>query len=136
MEDRYNDIRNYLRNQHNANSVEVHSRYQGRSYAYHYDDVATTDNFAKKPPKHPVSGFVFWGKIAVFILSVLTFSCYIYGGQDLKKGFRMAVSDTNDQIVKLEQDNETVRETMTQVRNVWHNVRDFAGEYFKEYNTN
>lgn len=136
LEDRYNEIRKYLRNQHNANSVEVHSRYQGRNYAYHYDGNVYNDNYDKTPKKSHSSGLLFWTKIAVFLFAVLTFSCYIYGGQDLKKGFEMALSDTNAQISQLEQDNETVKETMTQVRKVWRNVKDFAGDYFKEYNTN
>lgn len=65
----------------------------------------------------------------VFLVAVLMFSCYIYGGQDLKKGAGMAIDEINGHIVSLEQDNDTVKETMSHVRSVWNKVKDFSKEH-------
>lgn len=130
MENQYFEIRDYLRKQHNANVSEVRGRYHGNGYVYHYDGV-NDDNIENSGHRRPsaFSNLVFFGKVMVFLAAVLLFSCYIYGGQDLKKGAGMALNDANTEIAKLEDENETVRETMGYVRSAWHKVKDAAGEY-------
>ena len=132
MEEQYNDIREYLRKQHDVNRNEVRSRYRLNRYNYHYDDEFYDNEYSDKCEKNRSrSNLIFLFKIITFLVAVLTFSCYIYGGQNLKNGFEMAVSETCEQIEKLERDNETVRETMAGVRNVWHKVKDFKTEWRK-----
>ena len=139
MEDQYLEIRDYLRKQHNANVSEVRGREHGNTYVYHYDDTmddADTKNHDRRPSAF--SNLVFLGKVFVFLAAVLLFSFYLYGGQDLKKGAKMALRDANVEIVKLENENETVKETMGYVRTALHKTKDFVGEYididFKENN--
>lgn len=130
MENQYFEIRDYLRKQHNANVSEVRGRYHGNGYVYHYDDVDEgNDEHAERRRPSAFSNLVFFGKVVVFLAAVLLFSCYIYGGQDLKKGAGMALKDANTEIAKLEDENETVRETMGYVRTAWRKVKDAAGEY-------
>lgn len=131
MEDQYVEIREYLRKQHNANVTDVRGRYHGNGYMYHYDDADDNENTSKRYKPSAFSNFVFLGKVMVFLAAVLLFSCYIYGGQDLKKGAGMALQDVNAEISKLENENDTVKETMGYVRSAWHKTRDFVGEYFE-----
>lgn len=131
MEDQYVEIREYLRKQHNANVTDVRGRYHGNGYMYHYDDADDNENTSKRYKPSAFSNFVFLGKVMVFLAAVLLFSCYIYGGQDLKKGAGMALRDVNAEITKLENENDTVKETMGYVRSAWHKTRDFVGEYFE-----
>ncbi len=44
----------------------------------------------------------------------------------------MAVSETKEYLLRLENDNEVVRETMAGVRSTWHKVKDYAEEYMQE----
>ncbi len=126
LDERYNEIREYLRKQHSANRNDVRLRYHSNGYICHYEEDEYNDN--KVTQNKSGSDFLFFFKIILFLVAVLTFSCYIYGGQNLQSGFDMAVSEAYEQIEKLERDNETVRETMAGVRSVWHKVKDFAGE--------
>lgn len=131
LEDQYNEIRDYLRKQHNANRSEVHGRNHGNGYVYQYYDEDIYDNRydRQKERRKALPDIIFLGKIMVFLVAVLMFSCYIYGGQDLKKGAGMAIDEINGHIVSLEQDNDTVRETMSHVRSVWNKVKDFSKEH-------
>ena len=132
MENQYAEIRDYLRKQHNANVTEVRGRYHGNGNVYHYEDIDEDDNReTKRYRPSAFSNLVFLGKVLVFLAAVLLFSCYIYGGQDLKKGVGMAWRDANVEITKLENENEAVKETMGYVRNAWHKTKDFVGEYFE-----
>lgn len=129
MEDRYYEIRDYLRKQHNANVTEVRGKNHGNGYVYYYEDVTEDNNKSKRRRPSTLSNLVFFGKVMVFLAAVLLFSCYIYGGQDIKKGAKMAWRDANSEITKLENENDTVKETMSYVRTAWHKVKDVAGEY-------
>lgn len=132
MENQYEEIREYLRKQHNANVTEVRGRYHGNGYAYHYEDIEEDDDGEyKRYRPSAFSNLVFFGKVMVFLAAVLLFSCYIYGGQDLKKGAGMAFQDVNAKISKLENENDTVKETMGYVRKAWHRTKNFVGEYFE-----
>ena len=129
MENQYAEIRDYLRKQHNANVTDVRGRYHGNGYVYNYEDMEDNHKDDGKYRPSAFSNLIFLGKVMVFLAAVLLFSCYIYGGQDLKKGAGMALHDANTEIIKLENENETVRETMGYVRNAWHKTKDFVGEY-------
>lgn len=130
MENQYAEIRDYLRKQHNANVTEVRGRYHGNGYVYHYEDIdEDNDREAKRYRPSAFSNLIFFGKVMVFLAAVLLFSCYIYGGQDLKKGAGMALRDANAEITKLENENDTVKETMGYVRNAWHKTKNFVGEH-------
>lgn len=132
MEDQYVEIREYLRKQHDANVSDVRGRNRGNLYVYHYeDDVQDREQGIHGRRPSAFSNLVFFGKIMVFFAAVLLFSCYIYGGQDVKKGAEMAWRDANVEITKLENENENVRETMGYVRTAWHRVKEFAGEYME-----
>ena len=129
MENQYAEIRDYLRKQHNANVTDVRGRYHGNGYVYNYEDMEDNHKDDGKYRPSAFSNLIFLGKVMVFLAAVLLFSCYIYGGQDLKKGAGMALHDANTEIIKLENENETVRETMGYVRNAWHKTKDFVGDY-------
>lgn len=134
MENQYNEIKEYLRKQHNANRSEVHGRYSGNRNVYHYDDIDIEDNYYDGKNKVQGSNIFFFGKIILFIVAVLLFSCYIYGGQNLKKGSDMAMKEIKNHIVRLEQDNDNVKETFKLVKKTWKKVKDFTVECFEEYN--
>lgn len=134
MEEKYSEIRDYLRKQHSENRNEVRSRYRSNGYMYHYDEDEYSNDYNEKQKNRNKTGsnFIFFCKIVAFLVAVLTFSCYIYGEQNLKKGFDMAVSETKEYLLRLENDNEVVRETMAGVRSTWHKVKDYAEEYMQE----
>ena len=129
LEDQYSQIRDYLRKQHNANMSEVYGRYHGNVSVDQYYDNNDNRQDRHNDNTKAYANIIFIGKIMVFLMAVLMFSCYIYGGQDLKKGAGMAFDELNGRIICLEQDNATVRETMCHIRSAWTKVKDFSMEH-------
>lgn len=123
MSEMYSDVREDLRRQHAINRQEVKGKREAAG-------LYRTDYYGySEPRKSAFSGLIFKGKIAVFLVSVMLFSCYLYGGQDVKKGAAMAWNDINTQITKLEEEEPTVKQAMTYVRKAYSEVKDFAQTY-------
>ena len=73
--------------------------------------------------------FSFKGKVFLFLLSVMLFSCYLYGGQDVKKGAVMVWNDMNTQITRLEEEEPAVKQAMGYIRKAYEEVKDFTRTY-------
>ncbi len=125
MEERYSEVREYLRQQHTMNTEEIHGKKVDnlRNYRY-YGNVDVKESKAQ----HAAVSFPM--KALVFLASVMVFSCYIYGGQDVEKGAKMAFSEMKNQIHQLEEEEPAVREAMYYVRKTRDEVKDFTKTYF------
>ena len=96
MNEVYSEVLEHLRQQHAMNTQEIRGRNIDNFHNFDYcgyndvqDDMNTSWTFSFK------------GKIFLFLFCVMLFSCYLYGGQDVKKGAVMAWSDMNVQLNKL-----------------------------------
>ncbi|MGN0495063.1 MAG: hypothetical protein ACI4GW_02430 [Lachnospiraceae bacterium] len=129
MDDMYKEVREHLRKCHAQNTQEVYQKERNPVYQYNYErnTYVQGDN-----AKHTSWTFSLKLKVLVFIISVMTFSLYIYGGQDLKKGTTMAVNDIKAEINVLEQKEPLVKETMGYVKKAYHKVYDLTKEYTKQ----
>lgn len=129
MDEMYNEIRDHLRKSHYQNTQEIYQRERSPIYQYHYcgkNDVRGADE------QHTSRTFFLKLKMIIFLAGVLTFSCYIYGGQDIEKGANMAVSEIKTELSDLEQREPKVKEAMVYVRKAYHKVCDFADDYLPE----
>lgn len=122
MNEMYSEVREALRRQHAMNRQEVRGKNIGGYYRYRDYDREQEEN-------DTLQALTFKGKIVVFLLSVMLFSCYLYGGQDIKKGAVMAWNDINTQITKLEEEEPAVKQTMDYIRNAYSEIKDFAETY-------
>lgn len=107
------------------NTQEIRGKNIDNSYKYGYyeyrDDSVEEDEASWT--------FPLGGKILLFLTCILLFSCYLYGGQDLKKGAAMAWSDMNIQITRLEEERPAVKQAMGYVRKAYDDVKDFTKIY-------
>lgn len=95
MNETYSEVREHLRQQHAMNTQEIRGKNIDNSYQYGYygyDGVKEEGDTSWT--------FSFKGKVFLFLLSVMLFSCYLYGGQDIKKGAVMAWNDVNTQLTE------------------------------------
>lgn len=127
--DEYTEIREHLRKSHDQNTREVCQRehnsiyqyqYSGKKYVRGADEGYTSRTFFLKV------------KVLVFFAAVFIFSCYIYGGQDIKKGAIKAFSEIKIEINHLEEKEPKVKEAMVYVRRAYHKINDIAGEYMED----
>lgn len=124
MNDSYSEVREYLRQEHAKNTNEIYGRnIHTLSKSGYYGSVQENNEEA-----------IFWtfsirGKFLLFFACVMLFSCYLYGGQDVKKGAVMAWSDMQRQITVLEEENSAVKEVVEQVKTIYHTVRDYVEEF-------
>lgn len=126
MNEMYTQIREELRKQHAMNRQEVRGRRENAAlYRSDYYGLEQSENGERSA----FSGFIFRTKIFVFVVSVMLFSCYLYGGQDVKKGAAMAWKDISTQITRLEQEEPAVKQAMGYVRKAYSEVKDFAHTY-------
>lgn len=123
MNEAYQEVREQLRRQHAMNKNEVHGKeIPGNRTYYYYDD-------SKETPLNPGMTFSFKLKIFVFLCAVMLFSCYLYGGQDVKKGASMAYHDLRATMSELEEEEPLVKEAMGYCRQGYHWIKDRAQEY-------
>lgn len=125
MNEMYSEVREHLRQQHDANTMEIHGKKVDNFNKYRY--YGAIDANTVEPHGAILS---FRTKAFVFVICVMLFSCYIYGGQDMKKGASMAWSEIKIQIVKLEEDEPAVKQAMSYVRKAYNEVEDFTETYF------
>ena len=122
----YSEVREHLRQQHAMNTQEIQGKNIDNSYKYgyyEYDEVQGDTNGGTSWT------FSFKGKVFLFLLSVMLFSCYLYGGQDVKKGAVMVWNDMNTQITKLEEEEPAVKQAMGYIRKAYEEVKDFTRTY-------
>ena len=122
----YSEVREHLRRQHAINTKEVQGKDVDNSYKYSYYGY---DEAQENANRNTSGSFFFKGKIFLFLLCVMLFSCYLYGGQDVKKGAVMAWKDMSTQITKLEEEEPAVKQAMHYIRKAYEEVKDFAKTY-------
>ena len=122
----YSEVREHLRQQHAMNTQEIQGKNIDNSYKYGYYEY--NDAQGERNGSASLS-FSFKGKVFLFLLSVMLFSCYLYGGQDVKKGAVMVWNDMNTQITKLEEEEPAVKQAMGYIRKAYEEVKDFTRTY-------
>lgn len=117
----YNEVVEQLRRQHAINTNEVYGRGGAGNgynvYTERYRDSRKNDNF------------FFTFKILLFLVCVMGFSLYIYGEQDVSKGFSMACQDMKETVEKLEDEEPMVKEAMGYCRKGYHFVKEAIEAY-------
>ena len=127
MNEMYSEVREHLRQQHAANTQEIHGKNIDNFHKYHYYGENETLDDLKNDT---LQAFFLKGKILLFLICVMLFSCYLYGGQDVKKGATMAWNDMNTQITKLEEEEPAVKQVTSYARKAYEEVKDFVKTYF------
>ena len=125
MNEMYSEVREHLRRQHAMNTQEIHGKRLDNFPKYSYYGV---DEDFGDCNRHSSKTFLFKGKIFLFFLCVMLFSCYLYGGQDLEKGAAMAWHDMCTQITRLEEKEPLVKDAMGYCRQGYHWVKDKTKE--------
>lgn len=126
MNEMYSEVREHLRQQHAMNTQEVQGKNIDKFYKYGYYEY---DRVQGETNGGTPWTFSFKGKVFLFLLSVMLFSCYLYGGQDVKKGATMVWNDMNTQITKLEEEEPVVKQAMGYVKKAYEEVKDFTKTY-------
>ncbi len=122
MNEFYAEIRENLRQQHAANEQEISVKKVDNFNKYrYYEDNGQIEQTG-------LTGFSIFFKSAVFFISVMLFSFYIYGGEDVKKGATMVWNDMKQQIIQLEQEEPIVKETMSYIRKAYSEVEAFRNQ--------
>lgn len=124
LDEMYAQVREHLRQQHDANTQEIYGKKVDNFNNYRYygnDDV--------KQDKTSSSMFSFKAKACFFFVSVMLFSFYIYGGQDVERGAKMAWNEMKTQIIQLEKEEPAVKQAMSYVRKAYDEVEDFTKTY-------
>ena len=125
MNEMYSEVREHLRQQHDANTMEIHGKKVDNFNKYRY-----YGNVSVNETEEHGSFLSFKAKVFIFVASVMLFSCYIYGGQDVEKGAKMAWSEMKNQISRLEEQEPAVKQAMSYVRKACDEVEDFTKTYF------
>lgn len=124
MNEIYSEVREHLRQQHAMNTQEICGKKLDNFNNYRY--YGNGDAIGKREGS-TIS--ILNLKICFFLVCVMLFSFYIYGGQDVKKGAAMAYEEMKVQITKLEQEEPAVKQAMSYVRKAYHEVEDFTETY-------
>lgn len=125
MNEMYSDVRERLRQQHLCNIQEItKSGYFNKSGYYDKNEV-------QEENKRKTSWtFSFKAKVFLLISCIMLFSCYLYGGQDVKKGAVMAFNEMNVQITELEEDSLVVKRAVSGIKTIYNDAKDFFKTYF------
>ncbi len=129
MDEMYTEIRDQLRKCHDKNTQDVYLRNKNPVYQYHYNQNRDVQG---NPNQRTSWAFSLTFKTLLFLGCVFTFSCYIYGGQDLEKGANRAFNELKAQIRVLEDKDPNIKEAMVYVRKAYHEVYQLADTYFME----
>lgn len=126
MDEMYHQIRENLRKNHYQNTQEVSQRERNPIYQYHYNG----NRYAQEEYSNHTS-WAFFLKIKLLIVfgCILAVSCYIYGGQDIKKGADMAITECTETLHSVEEKHPKVKQTITYIKNTYNDVCHFANEY-------
>lgn len=123
MNEMYSEVREYLRQQHAANTQEIYGKKVDNFNKYRY-----YGNGVEKE-QTSFSSFSIMTKACFFFIAVMIFSFYIYGGQDVEKGANMAWNEMKEQIIQLEKEEPAVKQAMSYVRKAYDEVEDFTKTY-------
>ena len=126
MNEAYQEVREQLRRQHAMNKNEVHGKEIPTSRAYFYGREIENEGQGSG------ISFAFKFKIFVFLCSVMLFSCYLYGGQDVKKGASMVYQELRATVINLEEEEPLVKEAVGYCRQGYYWIKDAAKEYMNE----
>ena len=129
MNERYSEVIEHLRRQHAMNTQEIRIKYidnSGINRYYEYDGIAYD-----KEQETTSNVFLLKTKIFLFLCSFLLFACYLYGGQDMKKGAAMTWNTIHMQIAKLEEERPAVKQATGYLKNVYYEVKHFANTYIE-----
>lgn len=126
MNEMYSEVREHLRQQHAMNTQEIQGKNIDNFYKYGYYGY---DGVQGDMNGNTSWTFSFKGKVFLFLLCVMLFSCYLYGGQDVKKGAAMAWNDMSTQITRLEEEEPVVKQAMCYIREAYEEVKDFTKTY-------
>lgn len=128
MNEMYAQVREHLRQQHDANTQEIHGKKVDNfnKYGYYGDDGKMSSEVVAGSQ---LDNSFFGAKALLFLIGVMTFSCYIYGGQDIRKGATMAWEEMKVGIIALEKEEPAVKEAMSYVRKAYDEVEDFTKTY-------
>lgn len=122
MNEIYSEVREHLRQQHMVNTQEIHRKKVDNLNKYRYYGYGDMEN--------STSSFISYKiKLFAFLACVMLFSFYIYGGQDVEKGAKMAWTEMKIQIVRLEKEEPVVKQAMSYVRKAYSEVEDFTKTY-------
>ncbi|MBR1866304.1 MAG: hypothetical protein IJ801_07335 [Lachnospiraceae bacterium] len=127
MNEMYSEVREHLRRQHAMNTQEIRGKNIDNLYKYGYYEY----NNVQEGTEEEDSAWTLplGGKVFLFLVCIMLFSCYLYGGQDLKKGAAMAWSDMNTRITRLEEERPAVKQAMGYVRKAYDDMKDFTKTY-------
>ncbi len=123
MNEMYSEVREHLRQQHAANTQEIYGKKVDNFNKYRYygngTEMEQTSSLA----------FSIKTKVCFFLIAVMLFSFYIYGGQDVERGANMAWNEMKEQITQLEKEEPAVKQAMHYVRQAYDEVEDFTKTY-------
>jgi hypothetical protein len=120
LQESYQEVAEQLRRQHRMNQSRLQERETPRAVVTFPSEEATAATH-----KIPLSLRL---KIFVFLGSVMLFSCYLYGGQDVKKGATMAYNDMRTVLHKWEEQEPAVKEAMSYCRQGYQWICNVAEE--------
>lgn len=126
MNDAYSEVREYLRQEHAKNTNEIYGRNANMlsKSGYYKSDWDNTQDVSRTVP--------FSGKVALFLICVMLFSCYLYGGKDVKKGAVMAWSDMQQQITDLEEEQPYIKNAIDKAEQMYKEIKGYIESYLEE----
>lgn len=127
MNDSYSEVREYLRQEHAKNTNEIYGRNANmlsKSGYYKVNWENTEEDVSWTIP--------FRGKVALFLICVMLFSCYLYGGKDVKKGAVMAWSDMQQHITALEEEQPYIKKAVNKAEQWYKEIKGYIEAYLEE----
>lgn len=118
LKDSYQEIREQLRRQYSINASEVSSKGKNNPYSYgeYRDDMAgETRRDAGFPSIR--------AKVFLFFACIMLFSCYLYGGQDVKKGAVKAWNELGQQISAIGEKQPYVKKAVDTCTNGYREIK-------------
>ncbi len=118
MNEEYRELIEQLRRQHAMNRNEVYGK--GKLNGNPYTTIEE-----RQALETPV-GFrlAFKLKVLILLVSIMLFSLYIYGGQDIRNGADLAWKECQLTIQKLEEEEPVVKETITYCKKGYDILKD------------
>lgn len=129
----YSEVRQHLRQQHTMNLQEVYGKRDG--YRLHTDFMVNND-VQKQRMNHTFWTFSFKKKIFLFLGSVMLFSFYLYGEQNIERGAMMAWNDFQTQIDKMEQSSPVLEKVILSFKKGFQETKEVINLYINDENNN